>query len=269
MNTSEQDVLLDDDTQSQNSQDSQEGLNLEGGEGSGETGTQIGETPPVAPPDPFTHPHLQGKTPQEIEALVNLLESTVQSQNRRMEEIRSVPVNQPAAPAPVSEAPTGDFFDNPLAHLRSELKAAVDPINAEIMRLKAQALVDGAWQAVAGKYADFDKYRPYIQQMLNARGVAPEEVSPELIESLYFAAVGWVARTQKPEAPAAPATPPSAPPQHRPSNAPLPRNTPLKPRELTEQERRLAREFGMTEDDYRAWGAKNEDEVAIAEVSNG
>ena len=228
----------------------------------------VSEAEPVAPQ--FSHPHLQGKTAHEIEALFNLMQNTVQSQTRRINELASAP--PPSAPEPVTE-PKGDFFDDPLTHMRRELQAAVAPINSEIMNLKAQAKVNQAWEAVAMKFGDFDKVRPHVEVMLSNMGVEPSQVTPDLLESLYYGAKGYIATHQPGDSPQettttkpAPTNQRPAPPQHRPSSAPLPRSASSQPRQLTEDERRLAREFGMTPEQWIEWGEKNESEVANAEA---
>jgi len=246
----------------------------DGPEGSQEiAGTELevqGEQPqiepaPVAPE--FSHPHLQGKTPQEIESLFNLMQNTVQSQTRRINELAEVPA--PAAPE-VTPEPSGDFFDDPLGHLRRELGAAVAPINQEIANLKAQTQVNSAWQAAEAKFADFGKYRPYIEQMLTNSNIPVASLTPELVESYYYGAKGYVATHNTEAEAAAPETPAQRPPppQHRPSGAPLPASMQNKPRELTEDERRMAREWGMTAEEFIEWGNKDEEDVVAKEVQN-
>ena len=221
---------------------------------------------PVAPQ--FSHPHLQGKSTAEIESLFNLMQNTVQSQTRRINELASTP-----APSPVDEPvtePKGDFFDDPLAHMRRELRAAVAPINEEIANIKAQATVNMAWEQVGMKFGDFDKFRPHVEVMLSNMGVAPNQVTPDLLESLYYGAKGYIATHEQSVEPTAPPTKTQAPPppQHRPSSAPLPRSQGSRPRQLTEDERRMAREFGMTPEQWIEWGDKDEGAVADAEVAS-
>ena len=222
------------------------------------------ELAPVAPQ--FDHPHLKGKTQAEIESLFNLMQNTVQSQTHRINELASLPAAQPDISPPAE--PKGDFFEDPLAHMRREMQAAVAPINEEISNLKAQSLVNLAWEQASMKFQDFDKYRPHVEVMIQNMGVAPTGVTPDLLESLYYGAKGYIATHEatmtQPQAPTAtPQAPP--PPQHRPSAAPLPRSVGAKPRELTEDERRMAREFGMTHEQWIEWGEKDEEAVANAE----
>ena len=226
---------------------------------------QITEQAPVAPR--FNHPHLQGKTEAEIESLFNLMQNTVQSQVTKINELSRAPaVNPEMSHAPAE--PKGDFFDDPLTHMRREMAAAVAPINEEIRNIKAQSQVNSAWEQVAMKFQDFDKYRSHIEVMLQNMNVGPAQATGALLESLYHAAKGYN-QTQEASMEAVPGTPrsaaqPTPPPQHRPSAAPLPRSgTEL--RELTEDERRMAREFKMTHKEFLEWGEKDEGAVANAE----
>ena len=118
------------------------------------------------------------------------------------------------------------------------------------------------------KFGDFDKYRPHVETMLQNMGVGPTQVTPDLLESLYYGAKGYIATHEANVA--STAAPPTStqrppPPQHRPSSAPLPRSKSTELRELTEDERRLAREFGLSHKEYLEWGAKDEGDVANAE----
>jgi hypothetical protein len=134
--------------------------------------------------------------------------------------------------------------------VRAEMAQAVAPINTEINNMRAQSRVNSAWQFVEQKFADFNEYRPAIESMLAGQGVRPEQVTPQLLESLYYGAYGYFQKSgAAPSAPAAPAAQPNIP-QHRPSAAPLPSKAPAK-RALTEEERSLAKYWGMTEDEYR------------------
>jgi len=228
---------------------------------------QISQEPTPVEPQ-FSHPHLQGKSPAEIESLFNLMQNTVQSQTRRINELATVPT--PTAPAEVGVEPKGDFFDDPLTHMRRELRTAVAPINEEIANLKAQALVNSAWESVGMKFHDFEKYRSHVEAMLQNMGVGPAQVTPDLLESLYYGAKGYIATHEANIAPAPSEVPSQAPPppQHRPSSAPLPRSNAGQPRQLTEDERRLAREFNLTPEEFIEWGEKDEGDVANAEVAS-
>jgi len=222
--------------------------------------------PPSQPPEPavpeppaFTHPHLQGKSPEEIEAYLRLVENTVQSQNTRLNEMsaESARAAEPAMQSP--EFDKDDFFDRPVEVIRevvrAEMAQSVGPINEEINNMRAIGQVNSAWQTVAAKFDDFETYRPSIETMLQGQGVRPEQVTAQLIESLYYGAYGYYQKAGPVQGaqPAPRPGPPGGPsiPQHRPSSAPLPRQAETV-RQLTEEERSLARAWNMSEDDYRA-----------------
>lgn len=228
-----------------------------GGDEGDETSAPTKE--PEVPSRPsFTHPQLQGRSEAEVEAYVKLLENTVQSQSRNLNELTERQ-NAPA-PQPEPELSKDDFFDDPVASMREtirrELREAVGPINQEIENMRMQGSVNSAWQQVAAKFDDFDQYRPAIEAMLNARNVPPSQITPSVIESLYYSALGYFSKHGGGPSPApqaqAPVQPPrpNVPPQHRPSPAPMPNQRPVK-RQLTEEERRLASVWGMSEDEYR------------------
>jgi hypothetical protein len=170
----------------------------------------------------------------------------------------TVEMTRASEPPPASpEFDKDDFFDRPVEVIRdlvrAEMTQAVAPINEEINNMRAVGQVNSAWQAVAGKFEDFEQYRPAIEQMLQGQGVRPDQVTPQLIESLYYGAYGYFQKAGPALAPApVPGVPPGGPsiPQHRPSSAPLPRQAPVA-RVLTEEEKSLARRWNMSEDDYR------------------
>ncbi len=172
----------------------------------------------------------------------------------------------PPPPDPKSEA--GKFWTDPVTVLRGEIDRAVKPLNdfrtsferqAKVDELKAQVRADPRFKDI------FEKGEQYIDQAIRAM----PEVTREGIMSAALSIRGAAALGMLPglsfEAPApapappAPGTPPApgappvstVPPHLRPS-APPPPSAPEPPRrrELTENEKRVARENGMDEEEY-------------------
>lgn len=237
----------------------------------------------------FSNPNLQGKSPQEIEAIVNLYENTIQSQSSRLNEVTaeskrgSREFEEPDPPSYSRD----DFFEDPVPILtdivQREMKRTVAPINREIENMRTQGTVNSAWQKARAKFSDFDEYKPAIEAMLSAQGTPPEEVTAQMLEGLYYGAVGYFIRqgvtpSGQPvnragsgggETPSGEAPPPNIPPQHRPSGAPLPRQKKegRTVRDLTEEERQVARMWNMTPEEYLN---QQEDHVMeLGAVENG
>lgn len=233
----------------------------------------------------FSNPNLQGKSPQEIEAIVNLYENTIQSQSSRLNEVTA------AAKKPKGEfdkePPSysrDDFFEDPVPIMtdivQREMRRIVEPINTEIEHMRTQGSVNSAWNKVRAKFPDFDEYKPAIEAMLSAQGTAPEDVTAQMLEGLYFGAVGYffkngVTPSGKPVTsgatpPGNEPPPPAAPPQHRPSSAPLPRQPASGERtvrDLTEEERQVARLWGQTPEEYLA--DQKDSIMELGSVENG
>lgn len=248
---------------------------LESGTSTGEDtdeGQNIQSDPLVTPEpvDPYAGTRMEGKSPEEVKAYMALLESTVQEQSTALTRAAT----PPPPPEPREEV---DFFSNPREVIRQELETMVKPINDSISAFTTREAVSSAWEQARGSISDFSRYEPYINKMLEGQNIRPEHVTTELLKSLYYTAVGFVARhggtptgentmghPQSRET--RQATPPIGVPQHRPSSAPLPSATPATPkiRKLTENEARLAREWGMTPEQYIAYqDAEAEDVLTL------
>ncbi len=254
----------------------QETKNLSSPAGDPDTTPPVEETPlpEFSKSYEFENPNLAGKTPQEIEAYTRLLESTVKSQSGRL--TADFEKQQEPAPEPLPDWSRDDFFEDPITIMtqvvRREMSNTVAPINREIENMRAQAGVNVAWESAKAKFADFERYRPAIESMIASQGMIPAQVTGETLEALYYGAVGYYASqgitpggetiTPKTDEP----VPPAAPPQHRPSRAPLP--TPVTEgktvRDLTEEERQIARHWKLTPEEYLA-----EQEKDIADVVGG
>lgn len=211
----------------------------------------------------FRHPRIAGKSPEEIDRIVAILDDTVREQGR---ELNRVHQPAPVAVEPVREAPkvtNEQFWENPVAAVQSLLQATIQPLSEEVRGAKAEIKAPSIRENLRQKYEDFAVLEPAINEILRRRGVAnPESVTDEgVLETVYFTAYGYASKNGlfDNKAPAArepvnnnpnpapastPAPVPQAIPQHRPSSAPLPTGAPKAQalRDLTENERRLARE---------------------------
>jgi len=223
---------------------------------------------PPAPVDPYAGTHMEGKTPEEVRAYMSLLEGTVREQSMALTQAQNAP---PPPPEPEEDV---DFFANPRQVIRQELETMVKPLNDQLSEFQLQGKVNAAWSQARGGISDFDKYEPYIKQILEGQNIRPDQVNVELLRSLYYTAVGYVARhggsppsesnMGHPQTPPVRQAPQAGVPQHRPSSTPLPTPTDkveAKLRTLTENEARLAREWGMSPAEYIAYQEAEAEDV--------
>lgn len=207
----------------------------------------------------FTHPLLRGKSAQEIERLLELSSQTIRDQQDALRKAQS----QPEAPAPVqTETEEDDEFDwgNPgksfkkrderlIQKVQHLLDNAIQPFREDLSVSRRQ----GVRQAMREKFNDFDQMEPYIDNFI-AKGNFPDPDNEALLTTLYYTARGY-ASTNQGEVPVS--TPPKpnrpgqpTPPQHRPSSAPMPPNPSAKKVELTEDEKLMARNWGMSAEEF-------------------
>jgi hypothetical protein len=206
---------------------------------------------------------------QELNTYLNTLNSTVREQGRALNRFAEgggsqgfQPQGRPAdAPQPPAGQPAqnADFWNDPVGVLRSEMHRIIEPFQRDLQ----QSRVVTSRQQLMQEFPDYGDYEQMIVAQLSQGG------TPQTYENLkgaYYMVKGYMLSTgqiapQQQEAP-----PPqgqqqnqqpnggNAPPQHRPSNAPIP--TPQnqqRKRQLTENERHLARLAGMSDDQYLAW----------------
>lgn len=145
------------------------------------------------------------------------------------------------------------------------------PIRSEIASMKAGDTAAEAWKETAAMFPDFELWRPYIDRLIQMQGIT--EITSGTLQSLYYTAKGYASSqgidvTGGQPTPAAPvqggnvAPNRTPPPQNRPSSAPLPnQQKPAQVRELTENERRLAREWKMSPAEYIAMQELDDEDV--------
>jgi hypothetical protein len=191
----------------------------------------------------FSHATLQGKSIPEAESYVSLLEGTVREQNAALNA-------RAAEPAPAPRAEPTDFYDNPRQAIREEIGEMIAPFVSDLR----ESRTDRARETVRNEFgAEWNEMEPIVDNLIaqgrNA-GMTINEHDPAMLRTLFYTAKGY----QNHVSGGLPQPTKSAPPripQHRPSAAPLPESG-AKPalRELTENERRLAREWDMTHEEY-------------------
>lgn len=235
--------------------------------------------------DPWAGTRMEGRSPEEIRSYMSLLENTVMEQNTKLTEAEKRAMQVQAQPTSEPEDDT-DFFSNPRAVIRQELEAMVKPINDQIDNFRRQGEVNAAWARIKQEIPDFEQYEPHVRQILVGQNIPPERVTPDLLRSLYYTAVGYVARhggsppttTQlsgqemgHPQVPPTRQTPQVGVPQHRPSSAPLPQPRTEEPklRTLTENEKRLAREWGLSHEEYLRLQEASPEDVITMDMGGG
>lgn len=217
----------------------------------------------------FSNPMLQGKTPAEIEAMFRAMNETIQTQNTELNQFQSrLPQNQDRAKGPGEQEQLPEYGDNFVSpelktlesRLAKRMEQMVAPLQQDFQTQKAQSTREQA----RGNLRHFNVLEPTIDQILRNQGVNPLIASAQQLEQVYYTAVGLANErginlsqaTAESQGQQQPSNAPNnnanqmAIPQRRPSSSPLPSGQQAKKPQLTEDQRRMARFNGMTDEDY-------------------
>jgi len=227
------------------------------------TSTETTTTPPNTPPV------IESPKPPENQDLIRIYDQVLaerERDNRQLQErIQKLEAEKSAPPAD----PTADrnaIFERPREIIRDEVNKAIAPLIDAVSVFRNDSLADQYLR----KYANDPRFRdvwPIIEPHIrNAMGNIRGEINDQAVMTLVLGAIGayhaGFITDSRPKPPASPTpTPPNnsttrldmnTPPHLRPSAPPVADPTPAKPkrRELTENEKRLARMKGMSDDKY-------------------
>lgn len=178
-------------------------------------------------------------------------------------------------PPPSREQLDKKFWESPTTVLgemiSSELKKTVGPLNERFQRVAEETELDKYKKNIKAQYGDnWALVEPAIDQFVEAAQGQGVALSEQLVGIAAASAFGTLALQGKVRIAGQPPEPKPADPSPRPAERPAAVTTPphLRPsapqipgkesdkparRELTENERRLARERRMTEDQYLDW----------------
>lgn len=218
---------------------------------------------------PFTHPSLAGKTEAEIATLLTVHEAAVREQGIRLNQLereRQSGGNQNnGTQTVIPETPVSptDYWADPMKFNQMEREKTISavkdlmaemiaPLRAEVAENKTEKV----WGEARSRIPDFTTYEPLVRQLWERMGKPVPNF--DLLETLYYTAFGYVQKNGGGQAPAGGNGGNSnnyrpAPPQHQPANQPIRQQTNTRPvRELTENERTIARMKGLTPEQYLA-----------------
>lgn len=227
---------------------------------------------------------LKGRSPEEVERIFNTMEAATREQgatltklSREMTELKTQTAAPPAPAEPAVSAQ--DFFNDPMAQVRKEMSRQIEPLVEEIRGARDELTAPNAREKLAREYGDWGQVEPYIDVLITQQNF-PNPNDEGLLRMLYLTAKGYMthqgisidpAADPQPQPGLPQQQPVVAPPQHRASTPPPPPPpTPQQPqvRELSENERRLARESGMSAEQYIKWQEMDMDEVAEADFDS-
>ena len=240
--------------------------------------------PPADPPAP---PKPSDLTPEEMRAMLGQQQELIRAQARALEEgsnrLQSIEaklskLSEPAPKAPAEQAK--EFFDNPTTVTRDivkeELKTAVQPLRDFVDGMRSESAYDKAKKSVKSDpklKQVFEVAEDLIDAAMSQEGVQPTEAAFRATALATMGAIyaGFVpGRTLGGAPPPPPNGDPAVPhqPSHvRPSAPPPPAPPKAKEPELTENQRRLAREAGLTPAQYVAYMNMEPTDVASKKLS--
>lgn len=243
----------------------------------------------------FTHPHLQGRSPEEIQSLYTRMQGAVQEQGQKLNQLsqqqQQAQGQQPSGQAQGQQSGFPDiendeFFDRPVdavreisrAAIREALDETIKPLNQQLQQVQRQNQVDQLVQRYRNQYPDFERVRPYMETIAAQTNVNISDIlANENITAVVYRAARDLMREdqesqqrQQPQQqqPQQAQGPPQGVPQHRPSSAPMPQQgqgQKQQVRELTEQERQLAAAWKMTPEEFIRWQEADARDVAQME----
>ncbi len=259
------------------------------------------DTPPIStnePPNPPTEPD---KRDQLIETQNNVIREMRQAQQRLEQRIDQIsqPPAAPAVPEPTTAEKDKKFWESPSAMIKEEMKTAVEPLYEFVNEMKSGTDYDRA-KALLKEDPTFGpvliKAESYVDELMKNQeptianlkvvlyGIRGAAEMGEL-DGLSFkeqaanaaADLGIVPTTPV----AAPTEVPTQPtevdmstvPAHLKPSAPTPpqasKKRTIDPNKFSENERRLARERGMSLEDYADWLEVPADEVVSTKIGQG
>lgn len=211
-------------------------------------------TPPPEPPKQMVldgddiPASFKGKPAKEV--IDNLLSQSVELEKMKteLETSRRVQVELEKRPAvqkielsdqEKKEAQEKAFFADPVNFLENHFKTRTAPLAEQTLRTTAQLVKDQA----KSKHKDWDKYEKDIDEIMNQ---APLELrtDPSVYEFAYDSALGKAYKKILAEQDA------RAGMETEPGNGIPAKNSPKK-EPLSDEEKRVASRFGITEDEYR------------------
>lgn len=246
-------------------------------------GTKNDQAPPtdksVDNPQPVPG---SGVPAQEVERLRQLnaaQEQVLRDQNRKNAELTQrlrdmdARISKVETPAPSTDDMNAEFWKNPVGVMnqliRDEMKKTVGPLNEQLSRQTQMSEYEKSKLRLKAQYSDiWDKIETSVDNFITAASAQGVEVNDQLMDVAALTSSGLYYRGQLGEKPVFPGSQPNdkredpvppqpvfSPPHLRPSAPAIPGAEPEKPqaRELTENERRLARERGWTPEQYLAW----------------
>lgn len=235
---------------------------------------------------PFAGTRFEGMDPKDVAERLALAEETVKEQGRALNEARrsSQPVQQQTPPQDDDvEISSNEFFQNPGEALKkrdealrnkllADMKEIISPLGASLQERETER----AWDRLERQFPDqLPKYRNYIEQALESRAIdfpTYETLLAILKYAIGEAAVGsgTFEQPQNTNRGTGNQSPPTSggPPQHPASRQPLSPQEREKPaaRPLTESEKKLARHYKMTDDEFRAWQDTDERDVIGSDI---
>jgi len=253
----------------------------------GQQPTQPGAS--VTPPAP-TEPTREQKL---IAAQEQVLREQQQELTRLRQTQRGIETRVQAieSPAPSREDFNRQFWQDPMSivdTLKAELAKTVEPINQYISGQRTETQYDRLKIELKSQFSDvWPHIEREVDRFVEAAAGAGNEVNAQLLNVAALAATGAFHRgllgdnsslSPAPPAPPAP-TPPASPaqpradmttPPHLRPSAPTPpgHEQPQKPptRELSENEKRLARERSMTPEQFLSWIEVPPDQVVHSKI---
>lgn len=225
----------------------------------------------------FTDPILRGKSPAEIEAMFDAQRRQVREYGHNLSELNERVKSLDDRTKPQKKEPSAeDYWSDPVATTRRMMEDQIAPLKEEITG--AIDLVRGGTvdDQMRRRFSDWDELRPEVDVLLD-QGKFPDRNDVNTLAFLYYAAKGVIA-SQGGQAGAAAQVEQKGqsmpPPQHRASSPPPPQRVEAGQGEkkfapLTENEKVLAKMYGMTAQEYRDWQSKTEDEEAGMDFITG
>lgn len=222
-------------------------------------------------PYEFRHPTLRGRSPEEIERLYGLQESATNELGAKLTSIESrleqMAERGERPPKEETKKRSADeFFADPEGATEQLLERSVGKLREELKReihSVAREFRPDPRDGLRQKFDDWSEVEPYIDHLLRQQKF-PNPDDPKLLESLYYTAVGI--RTKMgdrnmddrrerggEEEVGEERGYKGSIPQHRASSPPKPTKKDdggKKRRQLTESERRIAREQKLNDEEY-------------------